>query len=456
MGTTVAVAGASGYAGGELLRLLRGHPELELVAVAAGRQRRAPARRGAPAAADARRPGSRRGHARCARGADLVFLALPHGQSAALAAALPDECTVIDLGADFRLASAAAWAAVLRRLARRLLALRPARAARRPRRAGRGPAASPTPAATRPRSRSRSPAARGRAGRARRRRGRRRQRHLRRRPGRQAVAAGQRGDGRPVGVQGGRRAPARSRRCGRPSGARRGAGHPVVHPGARADAARHPRHLHRPPAPGGDDRRPAGGPAAAYDAEPFVHVLPDGRWPHTAATHGTNACHLQVAADDAAGRAVVVSAPSTTSARAPPARRCSAPTWCSGCPRRRPVRRRGGAVSVTAARRLPGRGRGRRAQGRAATPTSRSSSTTGRGIAAAGVFTTQPGARPRRCSGRSRCSTYGSAPRRRAQLRRRQRVHRPEGFQTPTRTAEHVADAARDAAPATSRSAPPA
>ncbi len=42
--------------------------------------------------------------------ADLVFLALPHGQSAALAAQLPAGVKVVDLGADFRLRDAAAWA----------------------------------------------------------------------------------------------------------------------------------------------------------------------------------------------------------------------------------------------------------------------------------------------------------------------------------------------------------
>ena len=36
MGIRVAVAGASGYAGGELLRLLAGHPDLEIAAVSAG------------------------------------------------------------------------------------------------------------------------------------------------------------------------------------------------------------------------------------------------------------------------------------------------------------------------------------------------------------------------------------------------------------------------------------
>ncbi|MDT7550114.1 MAG: N-acetyl-gamma-glutamyl-phosphate reductase, partial [Actinomycetota bacterium] len=48
--------------------------------------------------------------------------------------------------------------------------------------------------------------------------------------------------------------------------------------------------------------------AAQYDGEPFVHVLPAGRWPHTAATIGGNACQLQVTVDEDAGRAVVVSA----------------------------------------------------------------------------------------------------------------------------------------------------
>ena len=48
--------------------------------------------------------------------------------------------------------------------------------------------------------------------------------------------------------------------------------------------------------------------AAAYADEPFVHLLPEGRWPATGATLGSNAAHLQVAADTHAGRAVVVCA----------------------------------------------------------------------------------------------------------------------------------------------------
>jgi N-acetyl-gamma-glutamyl-phosphate reductase len=48
--------------------------------------------------------------------------------------------------------------------------------------------------------------------------------------------------------------------------------------------------------------------AAAYAAEPFVRLLPEGRWPRTADTLGANTVHLQVALDPRAGRVVVVAA----------------------------------------------------------------------------------------------------------------------------------------------------
>jgi N-acetyl-gamma-glutamyl-phosphate reductase len=112
MGARVAVAGASGYAGGELLRLLAGHPDLEIGAVTAesnaGQLIGAihPNLAGVPALAgrrfDATDPG-------LVGDCDLAFLALPHGQSAALAAHLPAATRVVDLGADFRLADPAAW-----------------------------------------------------------------------------------------------------------------------------------------------------------------------------------------------------------------------------------------------------------------------------------------------------------------------------------------------------------
>ena len=109
MGLRAAVAGASGYAGGELLRLLLGHPGLELAALTAGGSA------GSDVAATHPQLPQLAGRTFAATepaalaDADVAFLALPHGESAALAARLPDELTVIDLGADFRLADAAAW-----------------------------------------------------------------------------------------------------------------------------------------------------------------------------------------------------------------------------------------------------------------------------------------------------------------------------------------------------------
>src|SRR3954470_11423987 len=108
MGIRVAVAGASGYAGGELLRLLAGHPEFDLVAATAHAQAGShvtavhPQLTGLDLALGAT-------DVTTLADADLVFLALPHGQSAALAAQLPASVKIVDLGADFRLADAAAW-----------------------------------------------------------------------------------------------------------------------------------------------------------------------------------------------------------------------------------------------------------------------------------------------------------------------------------------------------------
>src|SRR5207344_2069150 len=102
----VAVAGASGYAGGELLRLVLGHPELELAAVCAAASAGRPVTELHPhLTALADRTFDATDPALLAD-ADLVFLALPHGESAAVAAHLPDGLPVVDLGADFRLEDA--------------------------------------------------------------------------------------------------------------------------------------------------------------------------------------------------------------------------------------------------------------------------------------------------------------------------------------------------------------
>ncbi len=106
---SVAVAGASGYAGGEVLRLLLAHPDVEIGALTGGSN--AGTRLGtlqphlvplADRTLEETTPEVLAGH-------DVVFLGLPHGQSAEIAAALPDGVVVIDCGADFRLTDPAAW-----------------------------------------------------------------------------------------------------------------------------------------------------------------------------------------------------------------------------------------------------------------------------------------------------------------------------------------------------------
>ena len=111
---SVAVAGASGYAGGEILRLLLGHPALADGRLAIGALTAASSagttlaehhphllplaqRTLEPTEIDA------------LRGHDVVFLALPHGHSAAIAEQLGPDTVVIDCGADFRLSDAADW-----------------------------------------------------------------------------------------------------------------------------------------------------------------------------------------------------------------------------------------------------------------------------------------------------------------------------------------------------------
>ncbi|HWB65673.1 MAG TPA: N-acetyl-gamma-glutamyl-phosphate reductase [Mycobacteriales bacterium] len=109
MGLQAAVVGASGYAGGELLRLLDAHPSIDIgPLVAAGNAGRRLGELHPQLLTLADRPLLDIAAADLAA-ADIVFLALPHGASAAVVAALPDDVAVVDLGADFRLVDAAAW-----------------------------------------------------------------------------------------------------------------------------------------------------------------------------------------------------------------------------------------------------------------------------------------------------------------------------------------------------------
>ncbi|MFC8987308.1 N-acetyl-gamma-glutamyl-phosphate reductase [Streptomyces sp. NPDC057115] len=109
MTVRVAVAGASGYAGGELLRLLLAHPGVEIGALTgnsnAGQPLGALQPHLRPLAGRILEPTT----AEVLAGHDVVFLALPHGQSAAVAEQLGPDVLVIDMGADFRLSDAADW-----------------------------------------------------------------------------------------------------------------------------------------------------------------------------------------------------------------------------------------------------------------------------------------------------------------------------------------------------------
>ena len=316
MGARVAVAGASGYAGGELLRLLVGHPDLEIGPLAAHGSAGTSVTALHPQLSG--RPGLRDSvfvpaDPALLADADLLFTALPHGESAQLAAALPAHIKIIDLGADFRLEDAAAWARYY-----------------------------PTPYAGRwtyglpelPGARDQIKASAMVAA-----------------PGCYATAcilalapllaanlvepsdivivaaSGTSGAGRSLRpdllgseVMGSMSAyqvggthrhtpeieqtiyPERSAipRSGQVSISFT----PTLAPMARGILATCTARL----ASADVAARLRDTLAAAYQGEPFVHVLAEGRWPGTGATLGSNAAHLQVAADTDAGRAIVISA----------------------------------------------------------------------------------------------------------------------------------------------------
>ncbi|MFG3599482.1 N-acetyl-gamma-glutamyl-phosphate reductase [Micromonospora chersina] len=298
MGIRVAVAGASGYAGGELLRLLAGHPEFDLVAATAH------ASAGRPVAAvhpqlvgldlvfGATDPTT-------LADADLVFLALPHGQSAALAAALPDPVKVVDLGADHRLRDADAWAryyggdhaGAWTYGLPELPGQRPAIAAA-DRVASTGCYAVATTLALAPLIAAGAVfptdvvvvAASGTSG-----AGRAAKPHL--------LGSEVMGDLSPYKVGAHQHVP----EIRQATGATSLSFTPVLAPMPRGILAT----VTAVPTGDADPREVL---AAAYVDEPFVHVLPEGAWPHTAATAGGNSCHLQATVDVDSGRVIVVSA----------------------------------------------------------------------------------------------------------------------------------------------------
>ena len=105
----IGVVGASGYAGGELLRLLASHPHFEVTAITAhsnaGEQITSVHPQLQSYAGKKFNEFSPADFKNC----DLIFLALPHGESAKVIATLPTSAKIVDLGADYRLESAEQW-----------------------------------------------------------------------------------------------------------------------------------------------------------------------------------------------------------------------------------------------------------------------------------------------------------------------------------------------------------
>jgi N-acetyl-gamma-glutamyl-phosphate reductase len=307
MAVRVAVAGASGYAGGEVLRLLAGHPEVEIGAVtansSAGQLLGALQPHLLPLAGRVLQETT----AEVLAGHDVVFLALPHGQSAAVAEQLGGDVLVVDMGADFRLRDAADWErfygsphagtwpyglpelpgaraalAGTKRIAvpgcyptAVSLALAPAYA---------GALAEPDAVIV---------AASGTSG-----AGKAPKPHL--------LGSEVMGSMTPYGVGGGHRhTPEIVQNLSEVAGEKVTVSFtPTLAPMPRGILATCSAKAR--PGVGAAEVRAAY--EKAYADEPFVHLLPEGQWPATASVYGSNAVHLQVAYDEAAGRVIAISA----------------------------------------------------------------------------------------------------------------------------------------------------
>lgn len=104
-----AVIGASGYAGGELLRLLAIHPHFEVTVVSAHSNAGEPVTSVHPQLQSYAGRNFVTAESIDFSVIELVFLALPHGESAALISKIPADVKIVDLGADYRLEDPAQW-----------------------------------------------------------------------------------------------------------------------------------------------------------------------------------------------------------------------------------------------------------------------------------------------------------------------------------------------------------
>ncbi|MBB5118074.1 N-acetyl-gamma-glutamyl-phosphate reductase [Streptomyces eurocidicus] len=307
MAIHAAVAGASGYAGGEVLRLLLGHPEVRIGALTAhssaghrlGRvQPHLPQLAGRVLAETS---------AEALAGHDVVFLALPHGQSAAVAERLGEDVLIVDCGADFRLKDAGEWERFygtphagtwpygLPELPGAREALRGTKRIAVP---GCYPTAVslallPAYAAGLAGSEAVIVAASGTSG-----AGKAAKQHL--------LGSEVMGSMSPYGVGGGHRhTPEMAQNLSA------AAGEPVT-VSFTPTLAPMPRGIlatcSAKARPGITAEGLRAAYAEAFADEPFVHLLPEGQWPSTGAVTGSNTALVQVALDTAAGRIVAVSA----------------------------------------------------------------------------------------------------------------------------------------------------
>ncbi|MFF3459315.1 N-acetyl-gamma-glutamyl-phosphate reductase [Streptomyces sp. NPDC002730] len=307
MAVRAAVAGASGYAGGELLRLLLAHPEIEIGALTgnsnAGQKLGGLQPHLLPLAGRVLEPTT----AEVLTGHQVVFLALPHGQSAAVAEQLGDEVLVVDMGADFRLEDAADWETFYGSphagtWPYGLPELPGARAALRGTKRIAVPGCYPTAvtlalfpayAASLAEPEAVITAASGTSG-----AGKAPKPHL--------LGSEVMGSMSPYGVGGSHRhTPEMIQNLSAAAGERVTVSFtPTLAPMARGILATCS--AKAKPGTTAQDVRTAY--EKALQDEPFVHLLPEGQWPATASVHGSNAVQIQVAYDEAAGRIIAISA----------------------------------------------------------------------------------------------------------------------------------------------------
>ncbi|MBT2396927.1 N-acetyl-gamma-glutamyl-phosphate reductase [Streptomyces sp. ISL-100] len=309
MTVRVAVAGASGYAGGEILRLLVSHPGVEIGVVAAHSSAGRTLGEVQPHLAALADRVLVETSAASLSGHDVVFLALPHGQSAALAEQLDAETLIVDCGADFRLrdpvdwerfygsAHAGTWPYGLPELPGVREELKGATRVAVP---GCYPTAVtlalyPAFAAGLVEPEAVIVAASGASG-----AGRAAKPHM--------LGSEVMGSMSPYGVGGGHRhTPELTQNLSRVAGERVAVSFtPTLAPMPRGILATCSARL-RPEA-GAGPREVRAAYEAAYADEPFVRLLPSGQWPSTAAVLGSNTTQVQVAVDEQTGRLISLSA----------------------------------------------------------------------------------------------------------------------------------------------------